>query len=170
MFFLIFVTKSLCLTSLLGKRLRSTKSCMHKHTFCLNSTKCWFCSMGTSHCEICVVVTKSMFICSYDLVLLRCLAVSMSNTKEENGQPSSCQTAYNSNSIYLVVFISKIIKNANKCSGFFYSTMVPQKVQAWPLYPCHRGCRVSLNYVEKYIVWTFSWTEMKRIFVFKLPS
>ena len=38
-------TKRSCLTSKLGKHLRSTKSCMYKHTFCLNSAICWFRSL-----------------------------------------------------------------------------------------------------------------------------
>ena len=37
-FFLFFVTKSLCLKSKLDKHLRSSKSCMSEHTFCLNLT------------------------------------------------------------------------------------------------------------------------------------
>ena len=54
-FFLFSVTKTSCLPSKLGKPLRSTNFCMYIPTFCLNSIKCWFCSLGpivkVAHCK-----------------------------------------------------------------------------------------------------------------------
>ena len=35
-----------CVPSKLGKSLMSTNYCMYIPTFCLNSIKCWFCSLG----------------------------------------------------------------------------------------------------------------------------
>ena len=50
-----FVTKLLSLPSKLRKPLWSTTTCMYKHTFCLSSTKCWFCSLVSivkcAHCR-----------------------------------------------------------------------------------------------------------------------
>ena len=50
-----FPTNSSSLPSKLGKPPSSTTACMYKHTFCLNSAKCWFCPLGPivkcAHCQ-----------------------------------------------------------------------------------------------------------------------
>ena len=50
-----FSHKKLFLPSKFGKPLRSTTACICKLTFCLNSAKCWFCSLGPivkfAHCQ-----------------------------------------------------------------------------------------------------------------------
>ena len=59
------VTKRSSFPFKLGKALWSTTTCMYKLTFCLNSAKCWFCSLGPiakfAHCQ------------QYDLAWLYCL-------------------------------------------------------------------------------------------------
>ena len=56
-FFIFFVTKCSSLPSRLDKHLKSTTKCMYKHTFCINISKCWFCSFSRSHCKICQLPT-----------------------------------------------------------------------------------------------------------------
>ena len=70
--FPLFVTKRSSLQSKLGKPLWSTSSCMYKHTFCLNTAKCWFCSL--------VPVVKCAHCRQYDLA---CLSVA-NNTNTQD--------------------------------------------------------------------------------------
>ena len=68
----LFVTKRSSLPSKLGKRLCSTTTCMYKHTFCLSSAKCWFCSL--------VPIVKCAHCRHYDLA---CLSVANNtNTRD----------------------------------------------------------------------------------------
>ena len=74
-FFPLFPTKSLFLPSKLGKPLRSTTACMYRPTFCLNSAKCWFCSLGPKvkfdHCQqLPTVQTREVVIIGNGWILL----------------------------------------------------------------------------------------------------
>ena len=41
----------------LADMLGALLTCMYKQFFCLNSAKCWFCSLGRSHCKMCPLPT-----------------------------------------------------------------------------------------------------------------